>query len=345
MRPLFKNPSVYLCLLVLLLVLFAATPGCAVSETSSAPKQETSDAPKEAAQQEVDAAQLLADVQTLSDDSMEGRKPGTAGSERARDYIIQAFEKHDLQPFGGSFVQPFYFFSEEDSEVYRGVNVVGYIEGVSDPDRYIVVTAHYDHLGVVDGQIHNGADDNASGTAALFAMADYFSRHRPDNSIILLVTDAEEIGLKGSEAFMAHPPVGRDAIVVNVNVDMISHSDQNRLYVAGTYHYPFLKPYVQEVTDPRVNLVFGLDRPDLPRGQDFTFRGDNAPFHVANIPFLYFLVGEHEDYHKPTDDFANINRDFYIGAVEVIIDVVWQLDRNLSAIAAQRREYVSVRQR
>lgn len=79
MRPLVKNPSVYLCLLVLFIVLFVSTSGCAVSETSSAPKEETSDAPKEAAQQKVDAAQLLADVQTLSDDSMEGRKAGTAG--------------------------------------------------------------------------------------------------------------------------------------------------------------------------------------------------------------------------------------------------------------------------
>ena len=334
------NLSANLCLLVLLLVPFTVS-GCAASETSSIPQEETASAPNEAAQPKVDATQLLADLRTLSDDSFEGRKTGTAGNQRARDYIVQAFEKHGLQPFDSSFIQPFSFFSREDNKEYRGANVVGYTEGASDPDHYIVVTAHYDHLGVINGQIYNGADDNASGTAALFAVADYFSKHRPDNSVILVATDAEELGEEGSKAFVAHPPVSRDAIVVNVNLDMISHDDQNKLYVAGTYQYPFLKPYVEEAgKDGRVELVFGLDRP-YPREQDWTYRSDNASFHAANIPFLYFLVGEHKDYHKPTDDFETIDQDFYVGAVEVAVDVIRELDQNLPAIAAQQREHLS----
>ncbi|MBV9453037.1 MAG: hypothetical protein JOZ19_02760 [Rubrobacter sp.] len=85
--------------------------------------------------------------------------------------------------------------------------------------------------------------------------------------------------------------------------------------------------------------MFGLDR-SYPRGQDWTYRSDNAPFHVGNIPFLYFLVGEHRYYHKPTDDFETIDQAFYVGAVGVAIDVVRELDRYLPAIAAQQREHL-----
>jgi hypothetical protein len=122
---------------------------------------------------------------------------------------------------------------------------------------------------------------------------------------------------------------------------MIAYDDQSKLYVAGTYQYPFLKPYVEEASkDARVELVFGLDLP-YPREQDWTYRSDNAPFHAANIPFLYFVVGEHKDYHKPTEEFETIHQDFYVGAVEVAIDVVRELDQNLPAIAARQRQRVS----
>jgi hypothetical protein len=275
------NLSASLCLLALLLVPYTIS-GCTVSETSSVSQEETVDVPNEAAQPKVDTTQLLADLGTLSDDSFEGRKTGTVGNQRAREYIVQAFEKHGLQPFDSSFIQPFSFFSKEDNKEHRGANVVGYIEGASNPERYIVITAHYDHLGVINGQIYNGADDNASGTAALFAVADYFSKHRPDNSVILVATDGEELGEEGSKAFVARPPVGRHAIVVNVNLDMIAHDDQNKLYVAGTYQYPFLKPYVEEASkDGRVELVFGLDRPyprerlDVPVRQRLVPRGQH----------------------------------------------------------------------
>ncbi|MBV9453038.1 MAG: M28 family peptidase [Rubrobacter sp.] len=121
--------------------------------------------------------------------------------------MVQTFEKHGLQTFGNSFIQPFSFFSRENNKEYRGANVVGYVEGASDPEHYIVVTTHYDYLSVINKQIYNGADDNASGTAALFAVVGYFSKHRPDTSIIVPATDGEEFGEESSKAFVAHPPV------------------------------------------------------------------------------------------------------------------------------------------
>jgi transposase InsO family protein len=103
-RSFFKNLSANLCLLALLLVLFAIS-GCAASETSSVSQEETVDAPNEAVQQKVDATPLLSDLRSLSDDSFEGRKTGTAGNQKARDYIVQAFQKHGLQPYDDSLIQ------------------------------------------------------------------------------------------------------------------------------------------------------------------------------------------------------------------------------------------------
>ena len=198
------------------------------------------------------------------------------------------------------------------------------------------ITAHYDHLGVQAGEIYNGADDNGSGTAALLALAAYFTEHRPRNSMIFLAVDAEEGGLTGARAFVSGPPVSLEHIVANVNMDMISHSD-DELYVAGTYHYPFLKPYIDRIGEAaEVTLVFGHDSPDL-GDNDWTHASDHAPFHEAGIPFLYFGVEDHADYHRPTDEFDRINQDFYIKAVTAILRVLLELDRDLEPVAEARR--------
>lgn len=284
----------------------------------------------------IDAAQLLTDLRNLSADSLAGRKTGTPGSEIARSYILRAFRQVGLEPFGGSFTQPFAFTGRRDGAEYRGVNIVGSIEGARHPDRYIVLTAHYDHLGTVGGQIHNGADDNASGTAALLAMATYFREHPPAHSVVFAALDAEELGLQGARAFVQSPPVPLEAIALDVNLDMVSRNEKGELYVVGTFHYPFLKPFVERVAPrARVTLRLGHDRPDQPGIDDWTGASDHGAFHAAKVPFLYFGVEDHPDYHKPTDDFEKIDPAFYTGAVEAILGVVLELDRGLPAGASR----------
>src|SRR5215207_5566006 len=106
----------------------------------------------------IDAEQLLADVRTLSSDEMEGRGAGTPGGERARAYVAERFKQVGLKPFGASYLQPFKFTLRRETAEREGANVVGYLRGSSRPERYLVLTAHYDHLGVRGGQIYNGAD-------------------------------------------------------------------------------------------------------------------------------------------------------------------------------------------
>src|SRR5690606_28784888 len=130
------------------------------------------------------------DLEALAADSMQGRLTGTEGNAMARRYIVSAFERAGLQTFGDSYEHPFTFTSRRDSSTMRGVNVIGWVPGSEVTDRVILVTAHYDHVGVRNGQIYNGADDNASGTAGLLAAIQHFAFAQPRHTIVFAALDA-----------------------------------------------------------------------------------------------------------------------------------------------------------
>jgi Zn-dependent M28 family amino/carboxypeptidase len=283
---------------------------------------------------------MLSDLEFVSSDALEGRRTGTPGNAQARAFLEAGFRRVGLQPLGGSYTHEFSFTGRRDSLTYQGANVVGYLKGTKEPDRYIVVTAHYDHLGVGrpderGDSIYNGADDNAAGAAALAAIAGYLREHPPAHSVIFVAFDAEEMGLQGARAFVAEPPVPLDAIAINLNMDMISRNDRNELYAVGTYHYPFLKPYVERVAARSgISLLMGHDSGEV-RSEDWTSASDHGAFHARGIPFLYFGVEDHPDYHKPSDEFERIQPEFYQMAVETILDLLLELDAELPARPAE----------
>ena len=284
-----------------------------------------------AAQNRFDAARLLTDLRTLSSDDFEGRDTGTPGGILARDYIASAFDSIGMEACGSDFLHQFMFVGLDDS-TYEGTNVIGLIPGAENPDLYLVVTAHYDHVGIRNGEIYNGADDNASGAAALVAVANHFLNHRPAHSIVIAAFDAEEKGLWGAQDFINDPCVPKDGISMNVNMDMISRSAARELYVAGTGHYPELLPLLSNLRENRpLTLLFGHDTPGTGR-DDWTYVSDHGPFHREGIPFVVFSVEEHPGYHRPGDDFEYIDAAFYLDAVDVILDALVLLDRNLEAI-------------
>jgi len=280
----------------------------------------------------LDRAGLLGDVRALAADSMEGRRTGTPGGAKARAYVTAALTRAGLRPFDGGYARGFAFATGRDSTRVEGANVVGYLEGSEHGDRFIVVSAHYDHLGVQNGQVYNGADDNASGTAALIAIAEYFAAHRPRHSMIFAAMDAEESGLRGAQAFVATPPVPRGAMVLDVNMDMVSHSERGELYAAGAHHYPAMRPYLERLAARApVKLLLGHDSPTLPPPDDWTKSSDHGAFHAARIPFVYFGVEDHADYHRPTDDFDTITPDFFVRAAETVTAFIEDADRGLDA--------------
>lgn len=290
---------------------------------------------------DVDSTKLLSDLEALSADAMEGRLTGTPGNAKARAYIIRRFKEVGIQPIGESYERPFTFIGRDKTE-RTGINIVGVVRGRREPGKFIVVTAHYDHLGVRNGQTYNGADDNASGVAALIAVGERLASQKPEHSILFAALDAEESGLNGARALVKDPPVPRAGLVMNVNLDMVARDAGNVLYAVGTYHYQFLKAYLANVERPPVRLRFGHDVPNKagakpdPKTADWTKDSDHFPFHEAGIPFIYFGVEDEEQHHKPTDDYETVTRDLFIGAANTILAAIRSFDAKLESIAARK---------
>lgn len=195
-------------------------------------------------------------------------------------------------------------------------NVLGLLRG-SDPelaDTYVVLSAHIDHVGVGPpdehgDSIYNGADDNASGTAAIMAIAEAFAAlpERPARSVLFLGVSGEEKGLLGSRWFVEHPTVPRDRIVANINMDMIGRNAPDSIVVIGK-EYSSLGEVVRRVADghPEIGLAVA---PDPWPEQRFFFRSDHYSFAAREIPAIFFFAGVHEDYHRPGDTADRIDND------------------------------------
>lgn len=275
----------------------------------------------EAQSANVSAERLMADVTALASDDMQGRGFGQAGGDRARDYVVVAFGQAGLEPLEGGWLRPF------TARGIAGENVVGVIRGSAAPDRWIVVTAHYDHEGVRDGQIYNGADDNASGTAALFELARLLRDHPPRYSVMFVALDAEEAGLLGARAFVADAPVPIDQMILNINLDMVARGDNGILWVVGTRLYPDLIPVIDALPQQAgVERRYGYDDPAVRGRNNWVNLSDQAAFHARGVPFVFFSVDDHSDYHRPTDDVERIDAGWYRGAVQTAWETLEAVD-------------------
>jgi len=280
----------------------------------------------------IDSDRLMAAVTTLADPKWEGRAAGSPGGLAARAWILDRFKTIGLQPVSGAYVFPFTYTRMTMSGRQDGdaANVLGMCIGTEPTRPYFIVSAHYDHLGVRDGQIYPGADDNASGVAVLLEIAAYCQTSPFRHTIVFAAFDAEERGLQGAKAFLVKPPVPQDRIGIDINLDMVSRNDKREIFISGTYHYPDLKPPLDEVAKRApVTVLFGHDKPVAIAGgvEDWTNQSDHGPFHAAKIPFVYFGVEDHADYHKPSDTADKINRGFFVDVAETILDAVIALDK------------------
>ncbi|MCS6966973.1 MAG: M28 family peptidase [Cytophagales bacterium] len=280
---------------------------------------------------------LLEDLQILASAEMEGRRTDTPGAAKARQFIKQRFIEIGLKPaFGQSYEQPFSFHIFLAGQK-RGVNIAGIVEG-KESDLWIVISAHYDHLGKSGNTIYYGADDNASGVAALLSLANLFTKQPPRHNMLFLATDAEEIGLQGAKYFVEHLPFPLEKLALNVNLDMVSRSDSNQLIACGTYHYPVLKHILQQCQPEDLHLVFGHDYPQKgAKSTDWTNASDHAAFHQQGVPFIYFGVEDHQDYHTPTDTVERIQPHFFRAAVETIARGIILLDQHLDDVCQSKQ--------
>lgn len=281
------------------------------------------------------AASLMATVRELSSDQYAGRGVGTPGGARARAWVRDRFHSIGLRPVGSTFEHPFEFTPPGRPAgggampPVKGVNLVGRCAGRDGSLPTLVLSAHYDHVGVRNGRVFPGADDNASGIAVLLALAATCVNEPFRHDVLFVAFDAEESDLQGAHAFMAAPPVPKSRLALDVNLDMVARGDRGELYAAGLRHYPALRPLVEPVASRApIRLRFGHDEPGSGL-DDWTNQSDHGVFHEAGIPFLYFGVEDHPDYHQPTDTADKINPEFFEKAAGVVLDALRALDQGL----------------
>lgn len=285
------------------------------------------------------ARRTLADVRFLAADAREGRGVGTQGLRDAGRYVADAFRDAGLAPgAAGSFFQSFAIAVDAPAAIMARLagaetrNVVALVPG-RDPARHgevVIVGAHYDHLGLggfgaldpdSTGRMHNGADDNASGTAALLEIARRLGHRRSARTLVFVAFSGEELGVLGSTYFVKHPLVGPiDSIYAMINLDMVGRLRGDRLLALGAgtaKEFPGLLDSLNAVADG--------GRFDLRASGDGWGPSDHVSFYAAKRPVLHFFTDLHEDYHRSTDDWDKINATGLARVAAFVSDLVWVL--------------------
>ncbi|MEQ8706496.1 MAG: M28 family peptidase [Phaeodactylibacter sp.] len=278
---------------------------------------------------EISTDSLMAHVRFLAADDLKGREIGTPGNATAAAYILDRFKAYGLSEAGTEgYRQPFRFYSRFFMSTYNGVNLLAMVKGTRSADSVIVISAHYDHVGERDGKIYNGADDNASGVGALLELARYFQANPAPYSLLFAAFDAEEVGLRGANHFVDEPTVTLQHIILNINMDMIGRNDKEEVYICGTGYHPRLRAPLDSLAEAAtIKISFGHESPSPTRADDWTHASDHGEFHKKGVPFLYFGVEDHPDYHQPTDDTERIMPEFYTAVSRFIQQSVLHLSR------------------
>lgn len=283
-------------------------------------------------------ADLQIQLFNLTSSDFEGRKSGEKGQKLAAHYLADYYKNLNIpSAYDSTYFQsiPKDFFmdlADADSE-----NVVAFIKGSTYPNQYVIISAHYDHLGKKYGRIYAGADDDASGTSAVLEIAEAFklasdAGNRPKRSVVFLNLTGEEEGLFGSRYYTTYPIFPLKNTVVNLNIDMIGRVDDdhlnnpNYIYVIGSDKLSIeLKLLSEKVNSTYANLKLDYKFDDENDPNKFYYRSDHYNFAKNNIPIIFYFNGVHDDYHQPTDTPEKINYDLLAKRTKLIFYTAWEL--------------------
>ncbi|MBI4408192.1 MAG: M28 family peptidase [Gemmatimonadetes bacterium] len=286
----------------------------------------------------------LVTVRYLASDALEGRRAGSSGEACAADYVAGEFQRLGLVPGGedGTFFQrvPLASAANPHAPAGTGRNVVAILEG-ADPalrQEVLVIGAHVDHLGrggfgslAPDEKdaIHNGADDNASGIAALLQIARELARGpRPARSLVFVAFTGEELGLLGSAYYAAHPVAPLERTRAMLNLDMVGRLGSKPVLIYGTGTALEWGEIVGRAA--REEKIDFADKPDGFGPSDHT------SFYARDIPVLHFFTNVHEDYHRPSDDWQKIDRDGIRRIAQLVVHIARDVAARPAALALQR---------
>jgi len=289
-------------------------------------------------------AELKADVSFLASDSLEGRETGTKGEQIAAQYLVNRFKDLGLITMGdsSSFQQVFEFIPKANPHVMtsgdslsmgmgtvkpvNGSNIIGFIDNKA--AKTVVIGAHFDHLGMGSDNslftgepaIHNGADDNSSGVAALLELAQRLKKpgYHSANNYLIIAFSGEEKGLWGSNWFCKNPTIQLESINYMLNLDMVGRLKAERtLAINGVGTSPQWMPILEALSVDSINIV---------TTESGVGPSDHTSFYLKDIPVLHFFTGQHEDYHKPSDDIEKINFEGILSVVNYIDALISKLN-------------------
>lgn len=265
----------------------------------------------------VPESKIEQDIAFLASDDLKGRATGTDGEQKAAKYIADRFKDLDIEPKGtDGYLQKFTFLPKTDphkdikyvtknsDSTISGTNVIGFIDNKA--EKTIVIGAHYDHLGLGnegslhrgEAEIHNGADDNASGTSVMINLASKLKDNNTNNNYLFIAFSGEEMGLLGSNYFVKNATLNLSSINYMINMDMVGRLKEDKtlaVYGVGT--------------SPRFSQTLNSLKGEfkLVEKESGVGPSDHTSFYLNDIPVLHFFTGQHEDYHKPTDDSEKLN--------------------------------------
>lgn len=288
----------------------------------------------------ITASELKDHLYTFASDEFQGREAGEPGQKLAAEYLKKEYKSLDIaSPLGGND-----YYQEVPASAFRRgnvkdtENVLAYIEGSEKPEEILVISSHYDHVGVNDaGEIYNGADDDGSGTVAILEIAEAFKKavkdgFRPKRSVLFLNVTGEEKGLVGSKWYTDNPVFPLAQTVANLNIDMIGRVGEG-MEDAGDYVYLIgsdklsteLHNLSEEVNEKYTNLNLDYTYNDENDPNRFYYRSDHYNFAKHDIPIIFYFNGVHADYHKPTDTPEKINYDLLAKRAKLVFLTAWEV--------------------
>lgn len=279
-------------------------------------------------------------VYQFAADSMQGRSTGSKGQKKAAAFLKAQYQKMGIpSPEGIDYLQkiPGSFFKGRD-EIESSENVIAFIEGSKKPNEYLVISAHYDHIGMdSETEIYNGADDNASGSMAILQIAKAMNEAKksgngPERSIVFLHVTGEEIGLYGSKYYAENPIFPLANTIADLNVDMIGRvddkhkDDPNYIYLIGSDRLSNdLHNISEAVNEKYSNFNFDYTYNAENDPNRFYYRSDHYNFAKNNIPIIFYFNGVHDDYHELSDTADKINYELLTKRTKLIFYTAWEL--------------------
>ncbi|MBZ9730487.1 M28 family metallopeptidase [Salegentibacter sp. JZCK2] len=300
----------------------------------------------------ITSSELRDNLTTFSSDEYEGRNTGEPGQKKAAEFIVNEYKKLGIKAPEGTdgyyqIIPTEYF----DGKLNASENVLGFIEGSEKPEEILVITSHYDHVGVDDeGNIYNGADDGGSGPMAILEIAEAFMKakkdgYTPKRSILFIHLTGEEKGLLGSKYYVENPVFPLENTVANLNMDMIGRIDKdhegndNYVYLIGSDKLSTdLHELSENVNSKFMNMELDYTYNDENDPNRFYYRSDHYNFAKNNIPVIFYFNGVHPDYHKPTDTAEKIEYEALMKRAQLVFLTAWEIANRDERLVVDKAE-------